>query len=129
MGKGNLQAAGVVVAAVAVAYVFYVLVVNVSRGGVLRWPQVVEGLMIGAVVVAAALVARTRRTAAVGLATTVVVMLLGLATDGGFGPALAFAHAPLSWALVVAFAVRLAVPSAEPVQASSPERATLPGAG
>ena len=112
MSRDDLAAAGAVLAAAVVSFVFYGFVLDITRGGMLRWPPIVEGLLTGLVVIIVWQLARRRAAAATGLALAALLILLGAA--GGIEYVLPFAQNPVGWAVLVALVVRLAVPQQRP---------------
>lgn len=117
-----VRAAVAVVAVALVAFMIYDVVLGVSRGGALHWASVVEGLLIGAAVLAVWNLASTRGAAVLGLVVAVVVVAVGAA---GFEQARPFAQEPLGWATMLALVVRLAAPHFGPAREQRHELAQV----
>jgi hypothetical protein len=108
MGTAHLRIGAAVLGVAVAAYVFYGMVLDITRrGSGVDLLVVVEGLLLSAAVLAVWQLARTRRTAAVGLGVALVLVLTGL--TGALASAEPFAASSLAWAVVVTLLVRLVV--------------------
>jgi hypothetical protein len=103
VGEGQLQAASAVLGSRS-HFVDSGIVLDVSRGG---WRAVFDLVLIGAAVLTTWTLARSRRAAAAGLTTAVMLALLGTVA---FEPALIFFRASVGWAVLLALGVRIALP-------------------
>lgn len=119
MQRQQMQAAGTVVAAAVAGFIYYGAVLDVTFGGIIDWRPVVEGLLIGAVVLASWLFTRSRSAAAAGIA---VVVALGLLGAVAFDPALLFFQTPVGWAVLLTLALRMAVPETRGASQDARER-------
>jgi hypothetical protein len=120
MDRQQLQAAGAVLATAVATFVYSGIFLDVSRGGYPSWLTAIEGVLMGAAVLATWTLARSRRAAAAGLMTAA---LLGLLATVAFEPALIFFRASVGWAVLLALGVRIAMPDTRPAAKDARERA------
>jgi hypothetical protein len=121
MGKQALQGIAVAAGAAVVAFIYYGIVLDVTRGGVPGWQPVVEGVLTGVAVLVVWTFVRSRIAAANGLVVMAALVLIG--TRAAVIPALGVAQAPMSWAVMLALAARLAAPTSVTVRGHDREHA------